>query len=158
MLVAPKPSRLLVEERSLLDDGSHDARSVAVKQKKSFKRLSDMLKGGDSDRWVVYVWLIDFVDSRRFSDVSLVCARTGVTTLPPTGGYIRSSSTQDLGGRGKFATTGRRSSSQIKPRNLYKVSRSACVADCSLSGWRHGTLSRRLRLLRLCEYLQVNLC
>lgn len=53
MLVAPKPTRLLVEERPLVDGEHGEAQSMAVKQKKSFRRLSDMLKGGEGDLWVV---------------------------------------------------------------------------------------------------------
>lgn len=58
----------------------------------------------------------------RFSDVSLLCEKTGTTTLP-TGSKKQSSSRSDsfpdLQGRGKYATTGRRSAS-IRARNLYR--------------------------------------
>ncbi|KAH9079470.1 Dbl-like domain-containing protein [Lactarius deliciosus] len=95
-LAAPKPSRVLVEERMLaprdLSDASKPSSpppvgtTKAVKGKTSFKRLSDVLQnggsgvGGKKDMWLVV-----------FSDV----------------------------GKTKYATTGRRNST-ARPRNLYK--------------------------------------
>lgn len=54
MLIAPKPSRLLIEEHPLVEDSSScmEQKGLASKQKKSFRRLSDIIKG-DGDLWVV---------------------------------------------------------------------------------------------------------
>lgn len=55
--MAPKANRLLVSETQLpgQDGEMKSAKDMAVKQKKSFKRLSDILKGSGetSDLWVV---------------------------------------------------------------------------------------------------------
>ena len=55
-LMVPKPNRLLVSEASTpaTEDSLRALKDVASKQKKSFKRLSDILKGsGEADLWVV---------------------------------------------------------------------------------------------------------
>ncbi|WVQ78876.1 hypothetical protein IAT38_000967 [Cryptococcus sp. DSM 104549] len=134
MLMVPKPNRILISETQLSPPESKAAAALAaaeakaasqkdrtVKQKKSMRRLSDMLKGGSTgepDLWVV-----------RFTDMSLLCAKVGVTTLP------MSTVKRDVGegdgedkeekrdrkdrekGRGKYATVGRRSA---RARNLYR--------------------------------------
>lgn len=65
--------------------------------------------GGKKDLWIV-----------EFSDVALICQRTGITSSPIRGGpFERANSTPEVQGRSKFVTTGRRNS-QAKPRNLYK--------------------------------------
>ena len=54
--MVPKPNRLLVSEASTpaTEDSLRALKDVASKQKKSFKRLSDILKGsGEADLWVV---------------------------------------------------------------------------------------------------------
>ena len=123
-LAAPKPSRVLVEERMLTPRESSDSSkpspppagtSRAVKGKTSFKRLSDVLQssgsgvGGKKDMWLVV-----------FSDVVLRCQRTGTTSLPLGSAHSsRTNSLPDLQGKSKYATTGRRNSS-ARPRNLYK--------------------------------------
>ena len=64
MLIAPKPSRLLVDESPCGADGTKISAqaaarrqaSAAPKEKKSFRRLSDILKptvGGNNDLWIV---------------------------------------------------------------------------------------------------------
>lgn len=64
MLIAPKPSRLLVDEVPCGADGTKISAQAAarrqtpvpVKEKKSFRRLSDILKpnvGGNNDLWIV---------------------------------------------------------------------------------------------------------
>jgi hypothetical protein len=127
-LAAPKPSRVLVEERILasreLSDASKPSSpppvgtSKAVRGKSSFKRLSDVLQnsgsgvGGKKDMWLVV-----------FSDVVLRCQRTGTTSLPLGSAHAsRANSLPELqgnSGKAKYATTGRRNST-ARPRNLYK--------------------------------------
>ncbi|KAK4686191.1 hypothetical protein P7C73_g3945, partial [Tremellales sp. Uapishka_1] len=109
VLMTPKPNRLLISEVSLaLPETDKEA---IVKQKKSFKRLSDILKGHPehSDPWVV-----------RFSDVSLLCEKIGVTHLPLS--TIKSESMSDMSGKTRHGTMGRRSQS-IRARNLYRFVR-----------------------------------
>ena len=125
-LAAPKPSRVLVEERMVaprdLNDDSKPPSSPppvgttkAVRGKSSFKRLSDVLQnsgggvGGKKDLWFVV-----------FSDVVLRCQRTGTTSLPLGSAHAsRANSLPELQGKSKYATTGRRNSA-ARPRNLYK--------------------------------------
>lgn len=60
----------------------------------------------------------------RFSDVSLLCEKTGNTNLPMSNTVKRAGrgSGDEANGRSsKYATTGRRAQS-IRSRNLYKVS------------------------------------
>ena len=69
---------------------------------------------------------------RRFSDVSLLCERIGVTQLPISNKKIitsRSDGLSELSGRAKKATTGRRAQS-IKARNLYRVGASESGKHC----------------------------
>jgi hypothetical protein len=123
-LAAPKPSRVLVEERVLTPRESSDASkpspppagtTKAVRGKSSFKRLSDVLQsgggvGGKKDMWLVV-----------FNDVVLRCQRTGTTSLPLGSAHAssRTNSMPEIQGKSKYATTGRRNSS-TRPRNLYK--------------------------------------
>jgi len=54
--MAPKFDRLLVSEASIpvSEEDVKSLKEVASKQKKSFRRLSDVLKGSaDADLWVV---------------------------------------------------------------------------------------------------------
>ncbi|WVF65884.1 hypothetical protein IAT40_000621 [Kwoniella sp. CBS 6097] len=118
IIMAPKSNRVLISETQLVvPTGVHlkvkTESSTSIKGKKSFKRLSDILKGhGDnSDLWVV-----------RFSDVSLLCEKTGVTHLPLSSLQKGSGSKHDLTaelGSKKHGTMGRRSAS-IRARNIYK--------------------------------------
>lgn len=123
-LAAPKPSRILVEERVLTPRESSDASKAspppagttrAVKGKTSFKRLSDVLQGGGGVGGKKDMWLV------VFSDVVLRCQRTGTTSLPLGSAHAssRTNSLPELQGKSKYATTGRRNSS-ARPRNLYK--------------------------------------
>jgi len=118
-LAVPKPSRVLVEERMVIQTGLSGSGTpppgVKVKGKPSFKRLSDVLQsgssgiGGKKDLWLVV-----------FNDVVLRCQRTGTTSLPIGGAsYGRTNSMPEMQGKAKYATTGRRNT-QAKPRNLYK--------------------------------------
>lgn len=126
-LALPKPSRVLVEERSCnpgapLNGSSKLASSLSpppainakgVRGKSSFKRLSDVLGtggiGGKKDLWYVV-----------FNDVVLQCQRTGTTSVPIAHTTTnRVNSLPDIGGKSKYASTGRRNS-YTKPRNLYK--------------------------------------
>jgi hypothetical protein len=126
-LALPKPSRVLVEERPCNPGGSSLNGSKAaspsspppminlkgVRGKSSFKRLSDVLGtggiGGKKDLWYVV-----------FNDVVLQCQRTGTTSVPIAHSTTnRVNSLPDMGGKSKYATTGRRNS-YTKPRNLYK--------------------------------------
>ncbi|KAI9510855.1 Dbl-like domain-containing protein [Russula earlei] len=123
-LAAPKPSRVLVEERMLTPRESSDASkptsppptgtTKAVKGKTSLKRLSDVLQsgggvGGKKDMWLVV-----------FNDVVLRCQRTGTTSLPLGSAHAsRAISLPEVQGKSKYATTGRRNS-LARPRNLYK--------------------------------------
>ena len=90
----------------------------AVKQKSSFRRFSEALGpredknglGSKRDLWLVV-----------FNDVVLLCQRTGTTTLPlSTTTNARSNSLPDKHGTTKYATSGKRVSSQVRPRNLYR--------------------------------------
>ena len=121
-LAVPKPSRVLVEERMVIQTGpsgsgasSPGVNGGKVRGKASFKRLSDVLQpgfsgvGGKKDLWLVV-----------FNDVVLRCQRTGTTSLPIGGAsYGRTNSMPEMQGKAKFGTTGRRNI-QAKPRNLYK--------------------------------------
>jgi RhoGEF domain len=125
-LAAPKPSRVLVEERMLTPRDTSDASKPsspppstgitrAVKGKTSLKRLSDVLQngssgvGGKKDMWLVV-----------FNDVVLRCQRTGTTSLPLGSAHAsRANSLPEVQGKSKYATTGRRNST-ARPRNLYK--------------------------------------
>lgn len=60
-------------------------------------------------------------DNSRFSDVSLLCEKTGSTQLPISSTKSKRESMSDMGGKSKYATVGRRSQS-IRARNLYRVS------------------------------------
>lgn len=67
MLIAPKPSRLLIDETPCGADGTKISEAAAarrqaakVKEKKAFRRLSDIMKshvGGSTDLWIVCVLL-----------------------------------------------------------------------------------------------------
>ncbi|KAN0133520.1 hypothetical protein V8E53_008688 [Lactarius tabidus] len=106
-LAAPKPSRVLVEERMAPPVGT----TGAVRGETSFKRSSDVLGGvgGKKDMWLVV-----------FNDVVLRCQRTGTTSLPLGSAHApRENSVPELQGKSKGATTGRRNST-ARPRNLYK--------------------------------------
>ena len=121
-LAVPKPSRVLVEERMVVQIGPSGsgtpppgANGGRVKGKPSFKRLSDILQpgssgiGGKKDLWLVV-----------FNDVVLRCQRTGTTSLPIGGAsYGRTNSLPEMQGKAKYATTGRRNP-HARPRNLYK--------------------------------------
>lgn len=113
--MAPKPNRLLVSESQIpMSDSELKAlREASAKQKKSFRRLSDLMKGSEAaDLWIV-----------RFSDVSLLCERTGMTNLPFSSNFkgARSDSMPELSGRARHALMGKRHGS-IRARNLYRVS------------------------------------
>ncbi|THU86411.1 Dbl homology domain-containing protein [Dendrothele bispora CBS 962.96] len=119
-IAAPKPSRVLVEEKQYNPGPSSPSSGLSksatppsalngkgVKGKSSFRRLSDVL--GKKDLWLVV-----------FNDVVLLCQKTGTTSLPLVAATnSRTNSLPELQGRSKYATTGRRNS-HTKPRNLYK--------------------------------------
>ncbi|KAF5365571.1 hypothetical protein D9758_003223 [Tetrapyrgos nigripes] len=122
-VAAPKPSRVLVEERQYNAGPSSPSSGLSkpaspppvatngkgVKGKSSFRRLSDVLNTGKKDLWLVV-----------FNDVVLLCQKTGTTSLPLVAATnSRTNSLPELQGRSKYASTGRRNS-QTKPRNLYK--------------------------------------
>jgi hypothetical protein len=123
-LALPKPSRVLVEERLIVQSDPPGKPSSPppvigngkpTKSKSSFKRLSDVLQagsngiGGKRDLWLVV-----------FNDVVLRCQRTGTTSLPLGGASNgRANSLPEMQGKAKYATTGRRNS-HIRPRNMYK--------------------------------------
>ncbi|KAH9484220.1 RhoGEF domain-containing protein gxcJ [Psilocybe cubensis] len=121
----PKPSRVLLEERSCsLGLGPVNVNpkpaspppinnGKAIRGKSSFKRLSDVLSsngvGGKKDLWFVI-----------FNDVVLQCQRIGTTSLPLVASTnSRTNSLPEFQGKAKYATTGRRNSA-TKPRNMYK--------------------------------------
>jgi hypothetical protein len=129
-LAAPKPSRVLVEERTIalapreLSDSSKPSSpppagtTKAERGKTSFERLSDVLQnggggvGGKEDMWLVV-----------FNDVVLRCQRTGTTSLPLGSTHAPSAKpVLELQGKSKYATTGQRNST-ARPRNLYKFIR-----------------------------------
>jgi hypothetical protein len=121
MLMAPKPNRLLTSETQI-PPAEPNARTDTTTQRKSFKRLSDILHRTEHhDLWVV-----------RFTDVSLLCEKTGTTSLPihrTKTQATRSESLTDIGKREKPVTNGRRGVS-IRARNLYKV----CISLGALKG------------------------
>lgn len=133
-LALPKPSRLLVEERSCNAGGPMTAPSTSpppvmnakgVRGKSSFKRLSDVLGnggiGGKKDLWYVV-----------FNDVVLQCQRTGITSVPIAHTATnRVNSLPDMGGKSKYAST-RRRNSYTKPRNLYKFIKVSLFVDGNL--------------------------
>lgn len=122
-LMLPKPSRVLMEERSAMAINTSSDKTLsppssqrppAVKGKTSFKRLSDVLQsgssglGGKKDQWLVV-----------FNDVVLRCQRIGTTSLPMgSAPNARATSLPDQG-KSKYGTQARRAS-QVKPRNLYR--------------------------------------
>jgi hypothetical protein len=138
-LAVPKPSRLLVEERPLVNPSQSNGSSPpktsspppvfnakAVKGKTSFRRLSDVLHstnmGGKKDLWLVV-----------FNDVVLRCQRTGTTSLPLVAATnSRTTSLPELQGNGKakYASTGRRNT-HTKPRNMYKFLKVSVSPLCS---------------------------
>ena len=121
-LAVPKPSRVLVEERIVIQtrpSGSGTSplgvNGVKANGRPSFKRLSDVLQsgsngiGGTKDLWLVV-----------FNDVVLRCQRTGTTSLQVEGAsHGRTNSMPEMQGKAKYATTGRRNP-HARPRNLYK--------------------------------------
>jgi hypothetical protein len=134
-LALPKPSRVLVEERPVYPGGQMNGSKLGssspppainakgVRGKSSFKRLSDVLGsggiGGKKDLWYVV-----------FNDVVLQCQRTGTTSVPLAHSTAnRVNSLPDMGGKSKYATTGRRNS-YAKPRNLYKFIKVSPVQEC----------------------------
>ncbi|KAI3602889.1 hypothetical protein WG66_011164 [Moniliophthora roreri] len=115
-LAAPKPSRILIEERQYPSTTESSTKGGLPQQgtrgKSSFKRLSDVLSaenmrlGAKKDLWLV-----------AFNDVVLLCQRVGTTSRPLVAAM--DSRTPEVQGRTLYATTGRRYS-HTKPRNLYK--------------------------------------
>jgi hypothetical protein len=130
VLAAPKPSRLLIEEKpqegSFADQaskaqspppGSFD-KMKGVKNKGSFRRISEVIGSREAK---------DGIGSKRdlwrvvFNDVVLLCQRTGTTTLPlSTTTSSRANSLPDAQGKSKHAPTGKRVSAQTRARNLYR--------------------------------------
>ncbi len=97
-LMAPKPSRLLVSE---------DIVPPKEKKGKASHRLSDMLKHRNMEQWIV-----------RFTDVSLLCERTGYTSLPMSSkSRLKSESQTDLSIR-RLSSSKRGQS--VKQRNMYR--------------------------------------
>ncbi|TFY82976.1 hypothetical protein EWM64_g1042 [Hericium alpestre] len=144
-LAAPKPSRVLVEERMLTPREQSESKgtssppvagtgSKGVKGKTSFKRISDALQSaGKKDYWLVI-----------FNDVVLRCQRTGTTSLPlgsaTNTNSSRANSLPELQGKSKYATTGRRNS-QARPRNLYKFIKIENWAIGNVAQPREGVVS-----------------
>jgi len=111
-LAVPNPSRVLVEERTVIQIGPSGSRMPPpganggrVNGKSSFKRLSDILQqGGNKDLWLVV-----------FNDVVLRCQRTGITSLPIGGASYGRANPPEA----ESATPCRRNP-HARPRNLYK--------------------------------------
>jgi hypothetical protein len=130
VLAVFKPSRLIIDERpqegSFADPNAKSMppvtganRDRAVKTKSSFRRISEGVLGSREDKNGLGskrdLWLV------VFNDVVLLCQRTGTTTLPlSTTMNTRANSLPDTQGKVKHATTGKRVSSQVRPRNLYR--------------------------------------
>lgn len=127
VLAVFKPSRLLIMERpqegSFADPAARSPppaaynKDRAVKQKASFRRISEVIGGKEKDGLGSKrdLWLV------VFNDVVLLCQRTGTTTLPlSTTTSSRSNSLPDGQGKGKHGTVGKRVSNQQRPRNLYR--------------------------------------
>jgi hypothetical protein len=116
-LAAPKPSRVLLEERMLNPRESSDAGNAkAVGMKGPFKLSSNVLLSGMGIGSLKDVWLI------VFDDVVLRCQRIGMTSLPVGAAHSsRANSLSGLQGSPRYATvaTSRRNAS-ARPRNLYK--------------------------------------
>ncbi|KLT41255.1 hypothetical protein CC85DRAFT_126424 [Cutaneotrichosporon oleaginosum] len=97
-LMAPKPTRLLMSETIV---------PPKEKKGKASHRLSDMLKHRNMEQWIV-----------RFTDVSLLCERTGYTSLPMSSkSRLKSESQTDLSI--KRMSSSKRGQS-IKQRNMYR--------------------------------------
>ncbi|KAI0318640.1 Dbl domain-containing protein [Amylostereum chailletii] len=142
-LAAPKPSRVLVEEKmadpmrpSEMTKSSTPpptGTNKAVKGKPSFKRFSDALQSttnGKKDMWLVV-----------FNDVVLRCQRTGTTSLPLGSAHTsRTNSMPELQGKSKYATNGRRNS-HTRPRNLYKFVKIETWAIGDVAQPREGVVS-----------------
>ena len=78
------------------------------------------------------VWLSAILIYSRFTDVSLLCARTGMTHLPVSNTKTkRNDSLTEISGKSRSATTGRRGGS-VKARNLYRVSSRVCFGGSRL--------------------------
>ena len=120
-LAVPKPSRILVEERMLIprelsDTSAHSpvVGTKAVRGKTSFKSLGGVLQdgvggiGGKKDMWLVV-----------FNDVTLLCQRTGTTSLPLGAHASKANSLPELQDKSRYTTTGRQNST-ARLRNLYK--------------------------------------
>ncbi|KAG8803176.1 hypothetical protein FRC16_006883 [Serendipita sp. 398] len=137
VLAVFKPSRLLINE--LPEPGSfadpaakppdptskspppvamNTVRDKGVKQKSSFRRISEVLGSKDNKDGLGSkrdLWLV------KFNDVILLCQRVGTTTLPLSATTTkRANSNPDGQGKPKYATGGKRASSQARPRNLYR--------------------------------------
>ena len=160
-LALPKPSRILVEERSCNAGGPVNAslkltlspspppviNAKGVRGKSSLKRLSDVLGsggiGGKKDLWYVV-----------FNDVVLQCQRTGITSVPIAHTATnRVNSLPDMGSKSKYATT-RRRNSYTKPRNLYKFIRVSQFVDAD-SIYSLRCRSKRGPLVTLCSQEKV---
>ncbi|BEI86084.1 hypothetical protein CcaverHIS002_0603710 [Cutaneotrichosporon cavernicola] len=97
-LMAPKPTRLLVSETLV---------PPTEKKGKASHRLSEMLKYRNMEQWIV-----------RFTDVSLLCERTGYTSLPTSSkNRLKSESQTDLSIR-RLSSSKRGQS--LKQRNMYR--------------------------------------
>ena len=157
-LAVPKPSRVLVEERMVVQIGPSGSGTPPpgvnggkVKGKPSFKRLSDILQpgssgiGGKKDLWLVV-----------FNDVVLRCQRTGTTSLPIGGAsYGRTNSMPEMQGKAKYATTGRRNP-HARPRNLYKFLKVCFPAHVTLGAFADGSYrSRRGTSVTLFSHVKV---
>ncbi|WVR03734.1 hypothetical protein IAU60_000729 [Kwoniella sp. DSM 27419] len=130
IIMAPKPSRVLISETQFEPPATTHLKVVkdqpsTVKGKKSFKRLSDILKGGGdgADLWVV-----------RFTDVSLLCEKTGITHLPLSSLQRgdRFESNSDLWSKRHSGSGMTKRSTSMRARNMYKF--------VKVHGWhlRHG--------------------
>ncbi|CDZ97204.1 Dbl homology (DH) domain [Phaffia rhodozyma] len=148
MLMIPNPSRLILEEYPCGPDGSKisttttttNATTTAAisrrstpaqtkgkdKDKTNIRRIGEMLRpshgsgsGTPNDLWIV-----------RFNDVSLLCQRTGTTSLPLASATSRSPSLPELNAPNRVTATGRRPH-QIRPRNIYRF--------IKLEGWTTST-------------------
>ncbi|TFK76530.1 Dbl homology domain-containing protein [Pluteus cervinus] len=148
-LALPKPSRVLLEERVYMTNSGLNPLSAStkgsspppvvntkgVRGKSSFKRLSDVLQGGNGIGGKKDLWLV------AFNDVVLQCQRTGTTSLPLVAATnSRTNSLPELQGKAKYATTGRRNS-QTKPRNLYKFIKIETWAIGDVAQPREGVVS-----------------
>ena len=156
-LAVPKPSRVLVEERMVVQTEPSGSGTPSPRVRSSFKRLGDVLQpksngiGGKKDLWFVV-----------FNDVVLRCQRTGTTSLPIGGAsYGRADSMPEMQGKMRYASS---RNPRAKLRNLYKFIE-VCFLICAIPGvfaeksyrLRRGTLATMISQVKVLRWISVSI-